>query len=175
MLAGFGGQGLLSAGALLAYAGLAEGRQVSWMPSYGPEQRGGTANCSVVISEAVVASPIVVEPTSAVIMNAPSLEKYEPALRPGGVLVVNSSMVGRAPARTDLRVLELPTTEIANELGNLKVATLVAVGALVELTGCLGMEEVVKALAKVLPERAIPVNEQALRRGRSMAREMAKA
>lgn len=173
IMAGFGGQGIMSLGMILTYAGMAEGQKVSWMPSYGPEQRGGAANCSVVLSEGEIGSPIVTEPTAAIIMNGPSLDKFEPAVRPGGILIINSSMVARKPVRTDLDTVEIPTTEIANDLGNARVAGMIALGALVELTRAVSFESLEKALKKVLPEyrhNLIPANKQALERGAEWAR-----
>ncbi len=173
ILAGFGGQGILSAGQLLTYAAMAEGKKVSWMPAYGPEQRGGTANCSVVITDgSEVGSPIVTEPSAAIVMNGPSLDKFEPLVRPGGVLVVNTSLCARPAKRQDIRVIEVPATRLATELGNARVATLVALGALIEATGCVGVGSVVEALKEVLPEhhhKLIPVNQKGLEAGRDIA------
>lgn len=175
ILAGFGGQGILSAGQLLAYAAMAEGKKVSWMPAYGPEQRGGTANCSVVITDgAEVGSPIVAEPTAAVVMNGPSLDKFEPLVRPGGVLVINTSLCSRSAQRTDIRVVNVPATRLATELGNARVVTLICLGALIEMTGCVRIDSVVESLKKVLPEhhhKLIPVNQKALALGRDIAME----
>lgn len=173
IMAGFGGQGVMSMGQLLAYAGMAEGKKVSWIPSYGPEQRGGTANCSVIVSEADVASPIVIEPTSVIIMNQPSLDKFEDQVVPGGVMIVNSSLCTRPARRKDLTVVSIPTTEIALELGNTKIANIVALGAFLELTGAVKFESVEAALKKVLPEHRhnlIPLNKQALEKGAEFAR-----
>ena len=113
MIAGFGGQGVLFAGQLLAYAAMDEGREVTWIPSYGPEMRGGTANCTVVIADEEIGSPLVRNPQAGIAMNLPSLDKYESAIRPGGVLVVNASMVNRAVERTDIRAVAIPCNEIA--------------------------------------------------------------
>lgn len=178
IMAGFGGQGVMSMGQLLAYAGMAEGKKVSWIPSYGPEQRGGTANCSVIVSEDEIGSPIVIEPNSVIVMNQPSLDKFEDQVVPGGVLVVNSSLCPRAPRRTDLRIVSIPTTEIAMELGNAKIANIVALGALLELTGAVKPESVEAALKKVLPEHRhnlIPLNKQALEKGAEFARKQTAA
>ena len=172
IMAGFGGQGIMSIGQLVTYAGMMEGKKVSWMPSYGPEQRGGTANCSVVVSDQPVGSPVVTRPTGAVIMNGPSLDKYEPLVKPGGVLVVNGSMTTRQPVRTDLRVIVLPANEIALELGNARVASMVALGALIAASGVVSMAAAKKALSKVLPahrQNLIELNVQALERGAAYA------
>lgn len=168
IVAGFGGQGIMFIGQLLAYAGMMEGKKVSWLPSYGPEMRGGTANCCVVISEDEVCSPIVTEPSSLIVMNQPSLDKFEQAVRPGGLLVLNSSLIGRKSARADLRVVEIPANRIAGELGNDKVANMVALGALIKCTGAVQVDSLRRALRKVLPphrHELVPVNESALERG----------
>lgn len=173
VMAGFGGQGILSMGQLLTYAGMAEQKEVSWIPSYGPEMRGGTANCSVVISETPISSPMVTEPSALVIMNLPSLDKFINTVKPGGVVVINSSLVDKKVERTDIKVVEVPANEIAGELGNDKIASIVILGALVELTGMVKMESVVESLKKVLPPRRhklIPVNQAALEKGAEYAR-----
>ena len=137
LIAGFGGQGVMSMGQLIAYAGMTEGKFVSWLPSYGPEQRGGTANCAVVVSEEQVGSPLVSRPTTAIVLNNPSYEKFEPMVRAGGLLVVNSSLISKMSARTDIRVLNIDATDKANELGNPKIANMVLLGAFLEETGIL--------------------------------------
>ncbi len=174
IMAGFGGQGVMSMGMLLAYTGMEQGLHVSWIPSYGPEQRGGTANCGVVISEQPIGSPVVTEPNTAVIMNLPSLRKFTPRVTSGGLIVVNSSLVKERPERDDVRVFELPANDVARELGNERVANMVIVGALVEVLEGLDMDTVKKCLAKVLPEHRhnlIPLNEKALDRGRELMKE----
>ncbi len=176
LIAGFGGQGIMSLGQLLTYAGMAEGKQVSWMPSYGPEQRGGAANCSVVLADGEdIGSPIVSEPDAAIVMNAPSLDKFEPAVRQGGFLVVNSSLSGRPAGRSDITVLEIPATELAGEMGNARVAGMIALGALVELTGMVSLQSLVDSLPKVLKAQLVPLNVEALGRGQTLAREGAPA
>ena len=117
IMAGFGGQGILLIGKMLAYAGMHEGKEVSWLPSYGPEMRGGTANCTVVISDKPVGSPVIRSPRAVVAMNLPSLEKFEPDIREGGLLLINSSLINRGPERDDLTVVEIPANELASELG----------------------------------------------------------
>ncbi len=171
IMAGFGGQGIMLMGMLLSYAGMKEGKYVSWMPSYGPEMRGGTANCSVVVSDLPVASPVVTEPTTLVAMNRPSLEKFGPAVVQGGVIIINSSLVEKGSGRSDVRDLLVPANEIANELGNSRVANMVTLGTLVAATGCVSLEAVVDSLKKVLPEHRhdlIPVNKRALEKGFSL-------
>jgi len=173
LIAGFGGQGVLTAGQLLAYAGNFEGKQVSWVPAYGPEQRGGTANCSVVISDSAIASTLVTEPSACIVMNQPSLEKFESTVVSGGVLVVNTSLCEKHATRTDITVINLPATDIAMELGSAKFANMVALGALMATRPMVDPEMVLKAMLKVMgkdKERFIPVNREALRRGMDAAR-----
>ncbi|MEQ6376937.1 2-oxoacid:acceptor oxidoreductase family protein [Bacillaceae bacterium S4-13-56] len=134
IIAGFGGQGVMSMGQWLTSAGMKEGKYVTWLPSYGPEQRGGTANVSVVISDDPVGSPVVTKPMITVVLNNPSFDKFEPKVKPGGYLFINSSLVERTSKRTDIEVVEIPATEIANELGNTKVANSVILGSLLENT-----------------------------------------
>jgi len=168
IFAGFGGQGVMSMGQLLAYAGMMEGKNVLWLPSYGPEMRGGTANCHITISDEPISSPIITEATIVVAMNRPSLEKFENNLIPGGKLFINSSIAGEKPQRTDIEVYEIPANDIANELGNLKVANMVILGALIDRTNLIKRESLLEALKKVLgstKEHLISINEQALTRG----------
>lgn len=157
MLAGFGGQGILFAGKVLAYAGLKSGREVSWLPSYGPEMRGGTANCSVVISDKPVGSPIIPHPDVLIAMNRPSLDKFEETLPAGGIIITDSSMVDRDVSRTDVTVIKIPAREIAleNDLGNL--ANMVIVGRLLKETALYTLEE-----AKAGLEKSIPASKAAL-------------
>jgi 2-oxoglutarate ferredoxin oxidoreductase subunit gamma len=173
LMAGFGGQGVLSMGTLLAYAGMLEGKQVSWIPAYGPEQRGGTANCSVVLSDKPVASPIVTEPAYLVIMNRPSLDKFENKVLPGGTIFVNTSMVDKRVQRNDVNIVEVPANKVATELGSDRVANMVVLGAFIAETKAVGLESVVESLKKALPARRhnlIPLNEEALKRGAEFAR-----
>lgn len=168
VIAGFGGQGVMIMGQLLSYAGMHEGKNVSWIPSYGPEMRGGTANCSVVVSDEQIGSPIVSEPTTAIVMNRPSLDKFEPIVRPGGVLIYNSSLIDRAPERPDIRVIAVPANELALELGSDKVANMVVLGAYLAATGAVSAQAVKDCLAEVIPARRrdlIPLNIEALARG----------
>lgn len=152
IVAGFGGQGVLLTGQLLAYAGLLEGKQVAWVPSYGPEMRGGTANCSVIISGRSIGSPLVDEPGAAIVLNQPSLEKFENRIRGRGLLLINSCTVDTGDMkRKDLQVHQIPANEIAARLGNDRVANMVILGAYLELTGAVSIDSVLAALAKVLP------------------------
>lgn len=175
ILAGFGGQGVMSMGQLLAYAGLVEGKYVSWIPSYGPEMRGGTANCSVTISDKEVCSPIITEPDTLIVLNRPSLEKFEQEVKPGGWLLINSSLVDIEPKRQDLQIIKIPASVLAKErLGNTRVSNMIILGAFLELTRTVTIESVIGALKKVLPEyrhNLIPLNRQALEIGMELARD----
>ncbi|OAT86502.1 2-oxoacid:acceptor oxidoreductase family protein [Desulfotomaculum copahuensis] len=174
LIAGFGGQGVLSTGQLLAYAGMLEGRHVAWIPSYGPEMRGGTANCGVTIADRPISSPVVSEPTTLIAMNRPSLEKFEPDVQPGGLILVNSSLIDIKARRTDVRVEYIKANELAEEIGNSKVANNIILGALLEITGVVSIDAVEESLRKVLPAHhhdLIPVNRRALELGRELMRE----
>jgi len=140
VMAGFGGQGVMVMGQILAYSAMRAGLEVTWMPSYGPEQRGGTANCTVVVSTGDIASPIVARPHVAVVMNTPSYEKFEPRVLPHGVLLVNSSLVPERSYRTDIDAFYIPVLEEAADLGNEKMANVIMVGALAAATGVLSLE-----------------------------------
>lgn len=174
ILAGFGGQGLLSAGALLAHAAMTEGKEVAWIPSYGPEMRGGTANCTVIVSDELIGSPHTERPSGVVVMNLPSFEKFEPKVKAGGILVVNSSLIDPRSARTDVRVLYVPATRLAKELGHVLVAANVALGALNEALSLVSLDALADALAWSLPSHRhnlLPLNVKALEAGAAAARE----
>ncbi|MDK2901620.1 Pyruvate synthase subunit PorC [Koleobacter methoxysyntrophicus] len=171
IMAGFGGQGIMLMGQLLAYAGMLEGKEVSWLPSYGPEMRGGTANCTVIVSTDKVGSPIVSKPNVIIVMNRPSLDKFEPVVRENGLLIYNSSLIDRRPKRNDLQLIAVPANEIANELGNSKIANMVALGAFIGKTKAVNIESVIESLKKVLsPEKSdlIALNKQALEKGKTL-------
>jgi len=168
IIAGFGGQGVLFGGQVLAYAAMDSGKEVTWIPSYGPEMRGGTANCTVIIADDEIGSPLVKNPPLAIALNLPSFDKYEELLAPGGTLIVNKSMVDRGAKRTDINVILVPCNEIAEEIGDKRLMNMVAVGAL--LTGLpeLSVKDVEKALEGHLPARhkhLLPKNYEALKRG----------
>ena len=168
VMAGFGGQGIMLIGTLLTYAGKEEGKSVSWLPSYGPEMRGGTANCAICISDEAIASPVVVEPTAAVVMNLPSFEKFHRTVVPGGVLIVNSSLIHAENVREDISVYEIPANDEAVALGSDRVANMVCLGALLGATGAVDLETVYKVLPKVISARhhdLLPLNQRALARG----------
>lgn len=168
LIAGFGGQGVLFAGQLLAYAAMDEGKQVTWIPSYGPEMRGGTANCTVIISDEVIGSPLVLHPQAVIAMNLPSLDKYEPAVKPGGVLVINTSMVDRKATRKDIRVIEVDANKVAEKLGDKRMSNMVLLGALLSQLDVMPEAAIEKALQAHLPERhhkLLPKNYEALHEG----------
>ncbi len=168
IIAGFGGQGVLFTGQLLAYTGMDEGKAVTWIPSYGPEMRGGTANCTVVVSEEEIGSPLVKNPTAVIAMNLPSLDKYEDLVAEGGVLVVNTSMVNREVERKDIKVVSIPGNEIAQEIGSERSLNMVMLGGLLGNLDLLSLDAVEKALEAHLPKRHqkfLPANKEALRKG----------
>lgn len=169
VIAGFGGQGLLFSGKVLAYAGLLEGRELSWLPSYGPEMRGGTANCNVILSSTPVGSPIVQHPNVLMVMNTPSLEKYESEVAPGGTIFVDSTLISKQVERKDVTVYRIPATEMAGNMGTPALANMILLGALIEKTGCIRDETVEAALKKVIPARKadlLGANLQAMQAGR---------
>ncbi len=170
IFAGFGGQGIMTLGMTLAYAGMIEDKNVAWIPSYGPEMRGGTANCNVIVSDEVIGSPTTDTPGAVLIMNLPSFHKFEPKVKPGGTIVVNSSLISARSAREDIKSYYLDTAEVAKELGNPVLAGMVALGALNEAMKLVKNESLGAALKKLLPEhrhKLIPLNLEALDRGAS--------
>lgn len=202
IIAGFGGQGALFAGQLLAYAGMDQGKHVTWIPSYGPEMRGGTAHCTVVLSDEPIGSPLVRHPSAVVALNLPSLDKYEGLVKPDGVLIYNSSLVERPVYRTDLTVIAVPANEISIEEtalemaapapspgspagvgssardggGDTRLANVVMLGALLAATGILPLEAAADALKAHLPERHrrwLGPNRRALQRGAELAERVA--
>jgi 2-oxoglutarate ferredoxin oxidoreductase subunit gamma len=170
ILAGFGGQGVLLIGKLLAYVGMKAGREVTWMPSYGPEMRGGTCNCTVVLSDQPIGSPISKSPHGLIALNLPSLDKFEPAVRPGGVIVVNSSLINRLPQRRDVTVVAVPANEIAIECGSAKAANMVALGAYLGASGVADQEQVKVIIAESFAAKPalVALNHAALSRGFSL-------
>ena len=168
IFAGFGGQGILSMGRFIAHAGLHEGKHVSWLPSYGPEMRDGTANCNVIVSDEEVGSPIISEATALVVMNQPSLEKFEANVAPGGVIVLDSDLVPVRPARTDVRVFAIPATKMAYEMGNATFAGVILLGKLISETGVVKFESFEAALRGILKPKKhylIPEEMKALKAG----------
>jgi 2-oxoglutarate ferredoxin oxidoreductase subunit gamma len=177
LFAGFGGQGVMFAGQVVAYAAMDTGKEVTWIPSYGPEMRGGTANCTVVVADEEIGSPLVNNPPAIVVMNLPSLDKYEPLVKAGGVLVVNASMVDRDVQREDITSVAVPCNEIAETLGDRRMANIVATGALLALLPVLKMDAIEAALTAHMPGRhkhLLPKNFEALHRGAEFAKEHAR-
>lgn len=169
IIAGFGGQGIMLAGKLLAQTAMNSGNEVTYMPSYGAEVRGGTANCMVVISEKEIACPVVGKPDSLIVLNKASLAKFGPRLKKGGLLIMNSSLIDEEPQLDDtIEIISIPVDELAVELGNKKAANMVALGAYLQRKGHLTIESAIEALTETIAERyhkTLPVNTDALRRG----------
>ncbi|HSQ26420.1 MAG TPA: 2-oxoacid:acceptor oxidoreductase family protein [Anaerolineales bacterium] len=173
ILAGFGGQGILFAGQLLTYAGMEAGMEVTWIPSYGPEMRGGTANCTVIIADLPIGAATVKNPKAALVFNLPSLDKYEPLVVPGGVLIANSSLMNRDFMRTDLKSVMIPANEIAESLGDKRLTNMVMLGAMLEKLPILSIEAIEKTLESHLPSRhkhLLQSNHEALIRGVEFAK-----
>ena len=168
IVAGFGGQGVQSLGELICHAGMMEGRHVTWLPSYGPEMRGGTTNCSVIISDSPVGSPMVDRATCAMVLNLPSLNKFESMVEPGKLLFINKSLINRETTRNDVKPIYVECTEEAIKLGNARVGNMVMLGAYIHLTGILKVDSVMASLPEVLgpgKEHLISINRAALERG----------
>lgn len=171
--AGFGGQGVMALGQMLTYAGMVEDKYVSWVPSYGVEMRGGTANCNVVISDELVGSPVVIDATTVFVLNAPSFDKFEKSVVAGGKLFVNSSLIDAKSERDDIDVYYVPANDIADELGNSRVTNMAMLGAYLEITKIVGMDSIEKAYAEVFGERKahlFPINKEAIDKGAESVR-----
>ncbi len=171
IISGFGGQGTLFAGQLLAYAAMDSGLHVTWIPSYGPEMRGGKARCTVIVADEEIGSPLVRRPSAAIVLNIPSMEAFEPAVKPGGVLIVNSSLIPLKSERDDIRVIYIPATEMATELGNARLANVICLAALVTATSVVSLEAIKQALRDHLPERhrkLLGLNMEAMDKGAAM-------
>ena len=168
LVAGFGGQGVLSMGMTLAYAGMIERKEISWMPSYGPEMRGGTANCIVIVSEMQISSPIITSFDTVIALNQPSMDKFEKAVKPGGKLIYDSTNIIAPPTRTDIDIVPVPASEEAVKMNNTKIMNMIVLGSFIAETSVVDIDSIMHALKEVLPERhhhLLPLNEQALRRG----------
>lgn len=168
VVAGFGGQGVLLIGNILCHAGMDEGKNVSWLPSYGPEMRGGTASCSVTISDREIGSPVVTQPEICIVMNQPSYDKYLPMVPKGGKMFVNASLIQTQQVREDIETFLVPTAEVAKEVGNLRTANMAMLGAVVHATGLVQMQSVMESLKESFGERRkhlLPVNEKAMALG----------
>ncbi len=171
VIAGFGGQGVLSMGKILAYAGLMDDKEVTWMPSYGPEQRGGTANVTVIISDKSISSPVLDTFDTAVVLNQQSLDKFESKVKPGGTLIYDPSGIHRLPERTDIKIVAVDAMTASIELKNSKTYNMILLGALLKLRSVVDTDAVIRGLRKTLPERhhhLIPLNETALQKGMSL-------
>ena len=172
IIAGFGGQGVLSMGKILAYSGLMDDKEVTWMPSYGPEQRGGTANVTVILSDAKISSPVLDKYDIVVALNQQSLDKFAPKVKPGGTLIYDTNGIHNRPTREDIRIYPVDAMEATLEIGNSKAYNMVVMGALLKaMSYKLPMENVIKGLKKSLPERhhkLIPLNEKAIEKGASL-------
>lgn len=175
IIAGFGGQGVLSMGKILAYSGIMQDKEVSWMPSYGPEMRGGTANVTVIISDERISSPILTRFDTAIILNQQSMDKFEPMVKPGGLLIYDGNGITRHPERKDIRVYRVDANDESRKLGLKKVFNMVVLGAYLKIKPIVNMENVRKGLEKSLPKRyhhLIPDNENAIERGKEIIYEV---
>ena len=177
IISGFGGQGVLSMGKILAYSGLMEDKEVTWMPAYGPEQRGGTANVTVIVSDERISSPILSKYDIAVVLNQPSLEKFEPKIKPGGILIYDGFGIINPPTRKDITVYRIDAMDKAAEMKNSKVFNMIVLGGLLKVAPVVSANGVEKALKKTLPERhhdLIPLNMQAVEEGAKIIEEVKK-
>ncbi len=168
VIAGFGGQGVLFAGKFLAYKGLLEGKEISWLPSYGPEMRGGTANCTVIVSDEPVGSPIVANPDILVAMNLPSFGKYEAAVKAGGCMVIDSTLISKKTDREDVRAFYVPATQMAKDMGIPTLANMILMGKVIKETGIVSFEEMLESLKKVVSAKKaelVDINLKALEAG----------
>lgn len=168
IMAGFGGQGIMFSGKLVTVAGMIDGKEVSWLPSYGPEMRGGTANCHVIVSDEPVGSPIVVEPTTLIAMNRPSLDKFEDSIIEGGLLLLDSSLVDRKSNRTDINVFEVPATQMASDMGFGNLANMILIGKWLKESQAMSFDMIKQALNKVVSakrQNLIEINIKALEKG----------
>lgn len=175
IIAGFGGQGVLSMGKILAYSGIMQNQEVSWMPSYGPEMRGGTANVTVILSDERISSPILNTYDTAIILNQQSLDKFESRVKPGGILLYDPNGITRHPQRKDIKIYRIEGAKLAAEMGNTKIFNMIVLGAYLKIKPVVDLENVIKGLEKSIPERyhhLIPMNEQAIRLGMEHAEEV---
>ena len=178
VIAGFGGQGVLSMGMILAYSGIMEGKEVSWFPAYGPEQRGGTANVTVILSDERISSPVLNSYDVVIVLNQPSLDKFEKMVKPGGSIIYDTDGIQRPPTRTDINVYKTEAMVEAMKMNNSKVFNMIVLGGLLKISPMVKLQNVVKGLEKVLPERhhkLIPMNEQAIQRGMDIIEQVSTA
>ncbi|MEF3245312.1 MAG: 2-oxoacid:acceptor oxidoreductase family protein [Caldisericaceae bacterium] len=174
VISGFGGQGVMLAGEILAEAGKEDGKFVTFLPSYGPEMRGGTANCHVIVSDEEIASPIIDRPEAAIVLNLPSLDKYEPLMKEDGIMILNKTLIPKEVTRTDIRVLQIDAHDIARKLGSEKVVNMILLGAYVEVEKPVSLESIKKALEKYLTGRKkelLEINIKAVEEGSKIAKE----
>lgn len=172
IIAGFGGQGVLSMGQILCYGGVMEDKEVSWMPSYGPEMRGGTANCIAIVSDEKISSPVLTKFDTVIALNQPSLDKFEKTVKPGGLLIYEASTIIKPPTRTDIEVLAIEASNEAAKMNNIKIMNMIVLGSLLKKKPMITLESALKGLEKVLPERyhhLIPLNKAAIERGMELA------
>ncbi|MBS4014791.1 MAG: 2-oxoacid:acceptor oxidoreductase family protein [Bacteroidetes bacterium] len=168
IIAGFGGQGVLSMGQILCYSGVMQNKEVSWMPSYGPEMRGGTANCTAIISDELISSPVLNRFDTAIVLNQPSMDKFEDAVKPGGLLIYEKNGITRTPKRKDINICAIEAYDASVKMNNTKVFNMIVIGGFLKIKPILDLENVIKGLKKVLPERyhnLIPLNEEAIKKG----------
>ncbi|MBU1100316.1 MAG: 2-oxoacid:acceptor oxidoreductase family protein [Bacteroidetes bacterium] len=177
IIAGFGGQGVLSMGMVLCYSGMIEDKEVSWMPSYGPEMRGGTANCITIVSDTKVSSPIISKFDTVIALNQPSLDKFESGVKVGGTLLYDSTNIINPPTRTDIEVYGIDATKEAANMDNPKMLNMIMLGAFLQKKPILKFENILEGLKQVLPERyhhLLPLNEKALRKGMELIEAVSK-
>lgn len=168
IIAGFGGQGVLSMGQIICYGGIMQGKEVSWMPSYGPEMRGGTANCTAIISDKAISSPVLTKYDTAIVLNQPSMDKFENAIKTGGLMIYERNGMVRKPVRTDINIWSIGAYEESLKMNNVKVFNMIVVGGFLKIRPIIELQNVIKGLAKVLPERyhnLIPLNQEAITNG----------
>ncbi len=174
IIAGFGGQGVLSMGKILAYSGIMQNQEVSWMPSYGPEMRGGTANVTVILSDEMISSPIVNEFDTAIILNQQSMDKFEKTVKPGGILVYDPNGITRHPSRKDITIYAIDATDEANRMGNVKIFNMIVLGGYLKIKPVVLIENIIKGLEKSLPKRhhgLIPENKNGVMRGMEIVKQ----
>jgi 2-oxoglutarate ferredoxin oxidoreductase subunit gamma len=178
IIAGFGGQGVLSMGKILAYSGVMEDKEVTWFPSYGPEMRGGTANVTIIVSDERISSPILGEYDTGIILNQQSMDKFESKVKPGGLLLYEPNGISKPPTRKDINIYKVEAVEQATKIGNLKTFNMIVLGAYLKIKPIIKLENVEKGLEKSLPERhhkLIPINLQAIKEGMEIVKEIQKA
>lgn len=171
IIAGFGGQGVLSMGMILCYSGMIENKEVSWMPSYGPEMRGGTANCMAIVSDSKISSPIISKFDTVIALNQPSVDKFEKGVKPGGLLIYEANNVIHPPTRTDIEIIGIDATKEAAKMKNTKIMNMIVLGAFLKKRPIIEIKNILEGIKQVLPERyhhLLPLNEEALRKGMEM-------